>query len=49
MIKINGDACHNMLRDTVVPKFAFDKKADFAEYKRALKKKFTELFGFSEI
>lgn len=45
-MKIDGTACHTKLMRDIRPRLAFDRCADYAEWKEALKHKFRELLGF---
>ena len=46
---INGDLCHELLIEKTKPQLSFDKKSDYAAWKRQLKEKFIELSGLDLI
>ena len=45
----NPDTCHDILVKNTKPILSFDKNADFEEYRKTLKEKFTELLGLDII
>lgn len=47
--KINGDLCHDTLRDTRKQKMAFNPEEDFEKQKRLAKEKLVELLGLDDV
>lgn len=46
---IDGDLCHDLLLKSIKQELAFDKNANYEEWREKLKSKFEELFGIDEI
>lgn len=49
MKEINGELCHDLLVKNMKQKLAFDKNADYSEWKEKVRAKFRELIGIDEI
>ena len=48
-MKVNGDLCHDLLKERVKPKLAFSKNVEYATWKDQLKEKFFELIGIEKV
>ena len=48
-MKVDGNVCHDLLRDKMQPKLAFSKDKDFAEWKKQLQAKLFELVGIDSV
>lgn len=48
-IRIDNDLCHDEIAEKMVPQLQYDEKAQFHEYRAALRKKFIEIAGIDKI
>lgn len=48
-MKVNGDLCHDLLREKIQPKLSFSENTDYGQWKEQLKEKFFELVGINNV
>lgn len=48
-MKVNGDLCHDLLKEKVVPKLSFYKGVDYVAWSKQVREKFFELIGIDKV
>lgn len=49
MFNVNGDNCHDLVMDSIKPKYSFDRSKDLFAQGKAIKEKFIEISGINKI